>query len=193
MPSDIPIIKKHLIVISGFLQSEHGHTGSSKLWRMMGFLRNEHTVVSLREWNTDWKDYALKIARLANEDKETPVIRIFGYSWGGGWGAMRLCWYLRANGLPVSSLVLCDAVYRSRWLTLSWKSLTRDPKIKIPDNVRGDVFWFRQRRDKPSGHTLIVAGKFTTLNKPVWLDLTHKAMDDSPEYHKKALEVAGNS
>jgi len=84
---------------------------------------------------------------------------------------MQLCKQLKLRGLRVNNLVLCDAVYRSKWITLSWKSLTRNPKIIIPDNV-DHVDWFYQTLNKPAGHKIVAADPEKTIIEdgilPIW-------------------------
>jgi len=155
----------------------HQNTGSRELWRKLRMERDlcdgRDVLVELKEWDTDWKDYAKYINSL-----NPPEVLVCAYSWGGGFGMPQLCKRLVA---PVTC-VLCDPVYHSPTLLGRWKAFFDRWKIKIPKNVRV-VRWLMQEGDTLDGD-MLKGGK--SICEPEYLDYKHSEIDDSPEYHRAA-------
>jgi hypothetical protein len=86
---------KAIIIISGFSQKMHQHTGSKELWRKIhladDLCANRDVLIELKEWDTNWSYYAKYI----NSMKPTEVL-ICAYSWGGGHGMPQLAKRLKA-------------------------------------------------------------------------------------------------
>jgi len=184
-----PITKRH-ILISGFTQSVARPTGVEKLWLWMRKHEAPSCRVSMLEWDSDWAGFAEHVLRTANSKVKELDVRCYAYSWGCGYGFLKLAAELRRRGMRVSRAVLCDPVYHS-WKT-PWRAVFSPfwtPKISVPDNV-GEVWYFRQKQTKPAGHELIAAAPGTKINPPAWLECGHAYADDAPEFHDLALEVA---
>jgi hypothetical protein len=168
---------KVIVVISGFTQHNHQNTGSRQLWRELkkrAYLHAESDVdVYLKEWNTDWKDYAKYINSL-----EPTEVLVCAYSWGGGFGMPQLCKRLVA---PVTC-VLCDPVYHSTTKLGRWWALF-DRSIRVPKNVSVKR-WIMQEGDTLDGDPL-KGGKF--ICRPEILDYRHTEIDNSPEYLRAAI------
>ena len=160
----------------------HQDTGSKRLWRKMCIADDLHAnrdvVILLREWKSDWKDYAKYINSL-----EPTEVLICAYSWGGGFGMPQLAKRLVA---PVTC-VLCDPVYRSKTLIGRWAAFC-DWKIKVPENVTVVAHLIQKAKWYQLDGDLLKGGKW--LCKPTVLDYTHTEIDNSPEYHKAALTAA---
>jgi hypothetical protein len=171
-------VSKVIVVISGFTQQMHQNTGSKAVWkelRKRAYLHAESDViVHLKEWNTDWKDYARFINSLAPTD-----VLVCAYSWGGGFGMPQLCKRLLA---PVTC-VLCDPVYHSPTLLGRWKALFDRWKIKVPKNVTVKR-WLMQEGDRLDGD-MLKGGK--SICRPEILEYTHNEIDNSPEYLRAAV------
>ena len=173
---------KAIIIISGFTQKMHQDTGSRQLWRKMhvadDLCANRDVLIALKEWDSDWKQYAKYI----NSLKVSEVL-ICAYSWGGGYGMPQLAKRLKA---PVTC-VLCDPVYRSKTILGRWAAFC-DWKINIPVNVTVAKHFIQKSKWWQLDGDLLKGGK--SLCEPTLLEYTHTEMDDSPEYHKAALTVA---
>ena len=178
------------VCIGGFSQSEGSPTGLFKLWLRLGALfRDATTCVVLREWNANWSKVAEQIHLAANGTP--PRIFIHAYSWGAGWGFVRLATELRKRGLDVTGACLSDPVYRHGWRCLSWLAFSPLRRILVPDNVR-DVRWFFQRSNYPRGHQVIARDpKQTVVHKGRELKANHEWMDDLQEFHNASLTMAG--
>lgn len=178
------------IVISGFTQTLRRETGSEQLWSRLRAHASAERYVMLREWRADWSAIAEHLLRVCGP---YPVIRVYAFSWGGGWGFIKLATELAKRGLVIAVVVLCDAVYRSRWMP-DWApinplSLTRWPKIRIPANV-AEVHWFYQTRSRPRGHRPVARGKDTVIHDGIELDCTHVYADRAHQYHELARQIA---
>lgn len=178
-------------VIGGFRQGRRHPHGNETLWLKLRALSDRSTSVQIWDWDTDWDAIAAFVMRTS---RPAPVINVYAYSWGGGWGFTRFAAGLRARGLTIRHAVLSDAVYRSRWLP-DWLpanplSLMRWPAIEVPDNVR-EVHWFHQNVSRPAGHRLTAASPDKTRVHPgVLLNVPHAAMDEAARYHHMAWRLA---
>lgn len=177
------------IVISGFLQDEGKLTGMVVLWHKLHIrCNNSDTRVELRSWNDNWSALAECIWRLKNTNTK---IGIYAYSWGCGWGAMRLANELRKRGMSINHMVLSDPVYRHSYPLGNWRALVPWSKIKVPGNVF-DVHSFAQDLNIPRAHKLVAKSELTTIRTPIQVSATHQYMDDYPEFHKLSLKLAKN-
>jgi len=206
------VIREWHICISGFRQDLAHRSGTEQLYNSLRLMAGPEVDADLRLWNEDWDAYAAYLMRNSEPDAE---FIIFGYSWGGGWGAMKLIAALgrlqkqrvkdrhaASDAHPrvptIPRLILCDAVYRSPWtpdwLPLNPKSLLPHPKIKIPANV-GRVTWFTQTNNKPAGHTVVAREPDATTIDP-GIDLTaegvnHGTIDEHPAVHSAMQRACG--
>lgn len=187
-----------IIPILGFRQKSKRITGIERLWReLRGFSTPERCVYKPLLWDSDWKGEAALLQRNLAPD---PLVIVIAYSWGAGWGCMKLAEALgdlkdekgRPAPINVWTAVLADPVYRRPWvpafIPFNPTSMSRFPRISVPANVRY-VYWTRQRKNRPCGHTLYESGDNTWIWDCVELDLPHEHMDDAPEFHAMALDA----
>ena len=189
LPRLAPIHEWH-IVISGFLQHEGRPSGMVALWRRLLRARSApHARVELRAWNEHWSHLA-ELIRGTQADGAPPAIRLYGYSWGAGWGCMELARQLQRRGLRIRGMVLSDPVYRSPLAAFRWLAIAPWPVIEVPANVER-VAWFRQTRSRPTGHDLRAADpRRTHIDPPVWDEASHLYMDELPAFHEAALRAS---
>ncbi len=186
------------VCISGYTQTQgrgHGVFRLSEAMTEAGYNCGVDRRVWYLKWNEDWRRWAQHVELIGLLHNEEVLVAIHAYSWGGGWGAVELAKELRRLGIGVRRMVLCDPVYRSRWLSCRWRSLLRRdvpvlgaPTIRIPSNV-GVVHCFHQTMNRPQAHRLL-PDNGTTIHPSVRLFRTHEAMDDAPEFHQQSLAVA---
>lgn len=194
-----PVIRRWLICISGFLQSEGRLTGMVRLWSNLRSQASAETAVELRAWNDNWSDLAELIWRFQPQQSDEEVqVDCFCYSWGCGHGFVELARELRKRGLRIRHAVLSDPVYYSRfcltrWLALlqGWPTWGLTPRILVPDNV-DRVWWFRQSMNRPAGHSLVPLGERTVIEPPQVLACEHAFMDDARYFHDLCGQVASH-
>lgn len=188
-----PTVHAWHLCISGFTQTEGQLTGLMRLCLELGIRHNgPRTRVELRKWNDDWSDVAEFIwLTRPNGASGGPRVNVYAYSWGAGWGFTQLAQQLRQRQIEVSSAVLCDPVYRSRWLSMQWRSLWGHPVIRVPDNVH-TVWSCYQTTNKPAGHPLVADDPSRTRILPAVHvpGVTHQYMDDTRMFFERSLEVA---
>lgn len=178
-------ITHRIVVISGATQGTGRVTGCQRLYSTLREeLASTTCDVRLYGWRLDVDDLADEIVALA--EGEPPRIDIAGYSWGG-MTAVNLCRSLDGRGLPVHGLVLCDAVYRSQWFGLYWRSMSPWPTIWIPGNISNVVAYY-QRENRPSGHALRWDDG-TRVSDRYQLGAKHEHMDDQPRWHKEMARM----
>jgi len=186
------VIVQH-VLISGFQQTIARPNGVVELWKKMRTYASPSTSVNIWTWDSKWQDVAA-LMRMVAGPAEQPLIFVYAYSWGAGWGFIELARELREYGLQIHHAVLADPVYRSNllptWLPINALSLTRFPTISVPRNVR-EVSWTYQRKNRPWGHTPIPqVAQLTKVNAPIQRPGPHDAMDNDPEWHQMCLNVA---
>lgn len=177
------MVRKWLILISGYRQSYERMTGMDRLFIQV--LEKGYRV-EYWPWNSDWEGNAAFIHRHSPQEVE---IIVAAYSWGGGHGAVKLSEQLRDRGRLIHHMILCDPVYRASWAP-SWfnllpMSMTKDRTIRYPSTVE-QIDWFYQRIDKPAGHKPIGA---RVVSAGTELTYTHSGIDDSGEFHATVLEA----
>ncbi len=200
-------IKTVIIPIMGFTQTIAYLVGMLKLWRQLREMSSEDRFICHpQRWCANWADIADFIHAITQNGGEKPTIYVVAYSWGGGWGFIRLAKELKKRGLHISKAVLCDPVYRSPLLPFGWLTRLRTminkgplaPKIVIPSNVE-NVWHFFQRQNKPQAHKLVAKKQGYPVIHPGIevrsglaageLEADHAFMDDQPEFHSKVLEL----
>lgn len=181
------------ICISGFRQRAGRMSGLLRLWRTIGSrLASPTCRVELRRWDEDWADLADWIW-LCWQDAggSAPSIRVYAYSWGAGWGFVRLARELQRRGLRVESAVLADPVYRHWYWLGQWRAFVPWRKIRVPANVV-NVRWCYQRQNWPRGHRVVAEDKrATVVNCGVPVAADHEYVDDHDTFHTMALQAAG--
>lgn len=184
-------VAEWIYVITGFTQTRATRSRMIDLWKE---LYDQHakpdTLVELRAWNANWQAEAEHVLRMTADDAvDPPVIKIFGYSWGAGWGFTQFAKQLGARGLRVTSVVLSDPVYRHPYFLGQWRTLFSGWPILIPPNV-DEVYSYYQRQNWPCGHTLKRSSAGTDLHHPIKLQAVHSAMDDQPQFLARCRLVA---
>lgn len=196
------MIKIHCI-ISGFREKVRHWHGSAMLVEAINETVTNGSLVNTRvllyEWNEDWQSISDRLWWLGQHHDSEIRVNLYGYSWGAGWGAVRLANELGTNGVRVNHMVLCDPVYRHTYRAGNWRAFSNHPwlkwtgmgnmKIKIPPMVE-NVSWLRQNVDYPRAHDLIATSPTTVIADPVDLHVEHTKMDDHPEYRRLAREAA---
>lgn len=185
-----PIFQWH-VVISGHLQHGGHASDVEPLWRnLRDAVGNGSVCVDLCEWNRRWDQYAEFIWRFQHPTAP-PTIRVYAYSWGAGWGFLKLARELKRRGLRIETAVLSDAVYCSGWWLLKYpQALSPIRRVVVPDNV-GQVHWFFQRSYRPYGHKVVAADPAKTRIHPgVEAACDHYRMDRLIDFHQLAMHVA---
>jgi|GEM_PF-1480907 len=182
----LPMVIWH-VCISGFLQSEARMNGILRLWLdTVRPLQDPRTFTTYRRWNSHWPSLAEFIQNTRGSDELR--VGVYAYSYGAGWGAMRLATALRRRGIAVDEMVLSDPVYRHGCRSLAWLSLVRGPRIRVPANVKR-LTWFYQRTNRPAGHALVDAAGHPVPGLFV-PGVIHQAMDDLPAFHEACRAAA---
>jgi len=191
------LFERWLICIPGYMQ-RRGDPGAGvpALHRELSAAYNGPTCrVDLFLWDSKWRD----LARWIDQSSiRAARIDVFAYSWGVGFGFLRLAKYLRRHGREIQNAVLCDGVAHvgpglGPFHTAS-KSLAFLPcwSIRIPDNVRA-VHRLRQENSLLRGHPIHRADpNRTRLATPIYdVHRVHATMDDSPAFFGLCKEIAG--
>lgn len=189
---DVGELRRVVIVVSGFRQHVGAANGSIELWaKLRGEHHNGVVLVDLRDWRERWDRYAEFLWRQRPKDGALPSIVICAYSWGAGYGFLKLAGELGKRGLSIDRAVLCDPVYRHGYWLGQWRALLPNQRIVVPANVRR-VDWCYQRRSLPAGHAVVAADpRLTEVTDGIPLPwVTHSYADESPVYHALALEAA---
>lgn len=178
------------VLITGFLQHPNQPNGFVAIWQGVRLHQDKDREVTFpMPWNSCWAELADTIRRCRDAAKET-VVRIYAYSYGAGWGAVKFARELAARKIDVVWMVLSDPVHRSDWLVGRLSALFPFATIEIPDNVRF-VSWFRQGMTCPRGHDLVADDPaVTTIYDPVYLAIPHTEMDDAPAFREECFRVA---
>ncbi|MCP4571442.1 MAG: hypothetical protein GY838_03750 [bacterium] len=174
--------ERWIICIPGYLQRRG--SAAAAIPDLHAQLRTRHSSptcwVELLPWKSDWKSIAQWIAQTS---VEKPRIDVFAYSWGVGYGLIRLARELRKHGLEIHTAVLSDGVAHvgphpiARFLAFLpfWT-------IRIAKNV-GRVWSFRQTNSLLRGHHIQRAeppGAYITIALDP--DRVHRTMDESPHF-----------
>lgn len=176
----------------GFTQSWRRRTGQERLWKLVRARSGPNTLVLTPfEWDRDAREVAKFIC--ANTTTAARIV-VYAYSWGAGQFFIDLAEALGECRRRVTHAVLCDPVYRNRWvptwLPFNPSSLWSRMSFVIPPNVKR-VTWFFQRVNRPSGHTPVALDSgLTTIEPGYQLECKHDAIDDHPTYHSVSLCVA---
>jgi len=183
-----PNIRGWVILIGGFSEHRGESTGTNQLWRKLRSFSRPDVCVQFCHWNEDWAQRAAFIAENTRKVHD-PEIIIAGYSWGAGYGARRLAAELKRHDLRVTSMTLCDPIYRSHLPITRWLALTRLPfPIELPSNVEA-VKVFTQLQSRPSAHPVLLHGDRLPVEE---LEATHTNIDEHIEYHAHAVMQAAS-
>jgi len=188
----LDFFQRWIIIRSGFRQ--HRGNSANGCVNILGRLGTQYggngNRIELQEWDDSPSHTADYIYRLS-DPKNPPQVALFGYSWGCGYGVVRLAKELRRKQINVRYAVLCDPVYHglARWRALIPRGLFSRVRIVIPSNVE-EVFWLRQKISKPAGHDIVRESRYTTIHPPQVLQVRHTEMDNAPEFFAKCQHVA---
>lgn len=182
-----------IFTISGFTESRLKESDSEVYHRELIEPYDEQRlnidVMPVQPWNLDYKG----LAALAKRSGTRQAI-IFGYSWGGGYGAPMLARALQQQGICIRAMILCDAVYRPLWLPahaglsllVSFRALFNrflEPIITLPRGIQ-TLCAIRQSNTKPSGHRLRITRRGSPIDPQIINNThtTHSNIDRSPEW-----------
>lgn len=180
-----------IITFNGFRETPRQQTGTERMWqKLRGFASAGVFVHPPVKWTHDPDEI---VGLLRRQGIERVVI--VAYSWGAGYGAMRLAKACGEVGIRLPLMLLCDPVYRANWmptwvgtLPLAIRSIMpATAKIKIPRNVRR-VAGVRQTISIPQAHGLKEDGDFTVIEPLQILNYGHTAIDDAPEWHQLVID-----
>jgi hypothetical protein len=205
-------IDNWIICIPGFLQKKADAVeGIPALWhRLWERFHGRDVCVQMYPWNTNWSDVAEMIFRACDAGRVR--IMVVAYSWGVGYGALRLLRELAYRGVRVAAAVFSDAVFHlwgrlahllgvsqvSAYLTRPWGR----PQIALPGNEQElpETHWFVQDRknfrwsDRNTwlrGHEIVweATGEPVPGGIPIY-HTTHRYMDECIQFQARTIEVA---
>jgi hypothetical protein len=179
-----------LVLIGGFTQAEHRPGGMLRLYQRLDQLRRPGVEISFRPWNCRWRRFARRMHLLGSELQ----VLLFAYSYGAGWGAVRLARRLQAHGTPIAHAVLSDPVARSRWLLpnlAAWlpRGWRFKPRIHMPANVRR-ITYFAQQHGPPYASPVRSDDPAVVPRVHLVSHVPHVAMDDLPAFHDACVAAA---
>lgn len=199
----------HQLVISGNWQHRGRLAGCDCALTKLDVYRRPGVRVESLAWDADWRSEAAFIARHAPPDAD-PLVCIYPYSWGFGWGAIQLARELDRLHIPVYGMKVCDGVYRHSYRCGNWRALVPGSVVRLPPNVRRNtnhlmqdgVELFVQRNSLLRGHRVVDADGAEI--RPVVIDYvdvpcghwtlrapaTHYNLDESRTWHKACCELA---
>lgn len=181
------------VAISGFRQAEDRPNGMLRLWLdTLRPLQWRCVFARYAPWNHDWRGLARLIQHTSHGAAK---VAIYAYSYGAGWGAIKLAEALGALGIEVAHCVFSDPIHRYALPVMNWRALrwfAGRQQVIVPPNVRR-VESFVQRSDPLLwGHEVVAADpRATEITKPVVIPgVRHDAMDDHPLFRDRAAIVA---
>jgi len=184
------------ILISGFTQHRGYAHGWFKLRELLlneGFSSGVDQRVWLETWQVNTKRLADSIQILTGLYGNVRV-GIYGYSYGGGFGSLRLLRQLAKKNVQVEKVVLADPVFRPAWLPrpmpspLSLLPFDIQPKIRLPKNI-GDLVHFYQNVNVPQSPYLITNAVSGNVEHRE-LHVPHQMVDEHPDVHRAVLKCA---
>lgn len=208
-------IPNWLIVYNGYLRNFGNPTeGMPGLYRRLWHMFPGVNVVPLL-WDSNPNDIAEEIYRMSkNGDDTEPRVMMAGYSWGAGYGCIRLARQLKDRGVEIEAMILADAVYHfgpswthgphlpflpgwrlgiaqpiAYWPWLRFGSMWR-PTIQVPTNVKaGGLHWYIQQNSYLRGHELMRGNK-SAENRYLVPNRIHHVMDECPEFQAQVIQTA---
>lgn len=197
----MPLYAHHL-VISGNWQHRGRLAGCDCALTKLDVYRRPGVRVESLVWDADWRSEASFIARHAPPDAD-PLVCLYPYSWGFGWGAIQLARQLDRLHIPVYGMKVCDGVYRHSYRWGNWRALVPGSVVRLPGNVRrGSVELFVQRGSVLRGHRVVDAdGDEIPANVIDYIDVpcggwslhapaTHYNLDESHIWHQACRKLA---
>ena len=182
-------MKTAILTRMGFTEDRSKRTGQEILWaeELRAFSCSEVSVAWPSEWNADPEDEVYFLKRNGIQR-----IVLIGYSYGGGYGVQKLADLAIKEGLEVPLMLLCDPVYRPKWLP-GWKWL-HSPRSLFPDGAEikvnpkvGRVSYVRQEISLPRAHKVSLSPG-TVLGRALTLEALHTEIDEAPEWRYMVRE-----
>lgn len=153
----MPHLYAHHYVIAGKGQRRGRLSGCDRTIAEFDRYRRPGVRIESFNWDSDWRDEAAFIARHAPPDVD-PIVCIYPYSWGFGWGAIQLAQELHRLHIPVYGMRVCDGVYRHSYPWGNWRALWKSSVVQLPPNVNAaNVQLFVQRNTLLRGHRVVDA------------------------------------
>ena len=179
---------KAIITFQGFTEDADRPSGTENLFFhvIRKFAGPNVTTYHPKTWKCDLDKLVSQLIRQGVRD-----VAIVGYSWGGGYTAVKAAAMLAEWNIRVGLMLLCDPVYRPRWMPawmganpLCFRSMLPGKKISIPSNVRR-VAWVRQTMTRPAGHDLKAERPHLTHIEPATiLPFSHVVIDEAPQWYE---------
>ncbi|TXH15551.1 MAG: alpha/beta hydrolase [Hyphomicrobiaceae bacterium] len=179
-------MNKHLVLLSGFTQSEAHYNGITELALKLRSTLPAADNVWVHTPPYLWRRRENTIGAFLQQAGAKEVM-IVGYSWGGN-KAIKLAEELQDRGIKVPYMVLSDPVRRPAGPAVIGKIpfMRELLAFKLPENV-GKCHVFLQEGDWPTGFP--VRGSFLTeVETTVVEEVPHDLMDNLPEFHRQASE-----
>lgn len=181
------IIKGHVVLFSGFLQSQRRANGMNELWeKLWANIRwdGDYYLWPVQNWKADVEGIAEQIQR-----SNAKTAMLIGFSWGGA-TSLRLCGALAARGISVPDLVLTDPVRRPGAFAGLVPGLRELLVFKQPENVgRAKVFY--QRTSWPFGFQMLQTKPVEThgivVHNSLVSGVRHAEMDSAFAFQSAAL------
>lgn len=176
---------KHVVLFSGFTQSERKYNGIADLSTSMRELADcrkvwIHTPPFV--WHKDEDSVGAYLASIGARE-----VMIVGYSWGGN-KAVILAEDLRDRGIKVPYLILCDPVKRPAPISYLGKFAFFRKRVKflLPENVaRAAVFTQDTKWPYGFGVDPVLS---TSVEEEHVQKVPHELMDSYSPFHEKALK-----
>jgi hypothetical protein len=184
------------ILFSGFTQHRGYEHGWYKLREQLldeGFSNGIHRRVWLEPWRANTRNLAVSL-QILRQRYGTLYLGIYGYSYGGGFGAMQLIRRLLPSGIMVDKLVLADPVFRNPWLPvplpspLSLLPFRQQPRIHLPGNIV-DLVHFYQTINLPQSPYL-ESDQLHGCVEHRQLQVAHQSVDDHEVVHRSVMRCA---
>lgn len=179
-----------VIFFSGFQQSWKKLSGVESIWSRIydKFAGPDFLVLPPFQWDVNTDNIVHLIERNCHHHASIWVI---AYSWGGGAAFTSFSRALQHRFYKIKNAILCDPVYRSRYLPKYIPdifALVKKKKIIIPSNVKS-VHWIRQQIGPVCGHDLLLENTATKVFGPYNSDCDHLEIDDDPIFKNIVLET----
>lgn len=181
----MPAPQKHVVLFSGFTQSEKKYNGVedlSVLLRSQADCRKVWVHTPPFVWDKDEYITGAFLASIGARE-----VMVIGYSWGGN-KAVLLAQELRDRGIKVPYLILCDPVKRPAPISYLGKVSFFRKMIRflLPENViKAAVFVQDTKWPYGFGVDPVLS---THVEEEHVLKIPHELMDSYPGFHEKALK-----
>ncbi len=182
---NVSIYKLGILGVSGLFQDEGELHGTYKIQRDLKEKYSPQVACyDVRTWDHNPKEFA----SLLKNDGITHVI-IHAYSWGGGYGAPRLCDELVRQGIVIVCVMVCDGVYRPKWLPawgianlLGFRAIIKDSaSIKYHEKVQR-IVGLRQIASTPMGHPISWRGMKYSPTVVFGKNVDHLTIDECDQW-----------